>query len=147
MYLYEKIKLVQDITDDTIKSMLEVMKPAVRTHNGWYREISIENTDYRNESFIWDKTLIGPEFVSNGLDEGWIPTFHTFGAPSLFKPSLAEVLSAIQLYCPDWSDVRYFVLEDNLSADSIIGMSHMSKCKLIAKPLIEDYNSRLIEMP
>lgn len=55
----------------------------------------VEPSDLRTVSLMWDPKVIGqPRQELMVIDR--LITFHDFGAPSLFKPSVAEVLAQIQ---------------------------------------------------
>lgn len=138
-YIYEKIDLVAPITHHEMSNMLAVMRPAFQIENNWYREIQIDgnNFDPHHTVLTWSPQLIGPRFTCGGLGVCTIPSFHRYAAPSLFKPSLAEVLGAINRYCLDWSTVRYFSLNtDSLSSANCISSTwHWTTCFLITEPL------------
>ena len=138
-YIYQKVDLVAPISDVEMSNMLDVMRPAYRVADNWYREIRIDGNgfDPRTSVLTWSHELIGPKFTAGGLGITMIPSFHRFAAPSLFKPSLAEVLGAINRYCLDWSTVRYFALNTgSLSSANCIGSTwHWTTCFLITEPL------------
>lgn len=53
----------------------------------------IEPVDPVNQSYLWDPKVTepAPELVEASV----IKTYHEYGAPNMFKPSIAEVLAAI----------------------------------------------------
>jgi hypothetical protein len=130
--------------------MLEIMKPAIRLDNNFLSEIDITGVDPRNQSYIWDTKTIGERFIADQLDSLTIPTFHSYGAPSLFKPSLAETLGCIRHYCDAWQRVKYFALYSDLDHSNVFGRYHSTKCLLVAKALVVEGggdSGRLIEKP
>jgi hypothetical protein len=139
-YLYSHGKFIPEISDDEIQEMLAIMKPAIileeGPRNGWLVEIDITGVDLRNQSYIWDTKRIGEPFLSDQLDSLKIPTFHSYGAPSFFKPSLAETLGCIRHYCDAWQRVKYFALYSNLDSTNVFGQYHSTKCLLVAKALV-----------
>lgn len=135
--VYDQVDFIGDISDSLIQSMLKVMKPCDCVRPNRYREIDIEGVDPRGVSFIWNPKLVGPEFAMSPLTSTQIPSFHTYGAPSLFKQTLAECLAAIHRYMKDCSRVRFFAVESNLGIGSIIGSYHESRIRVCSQPMVE----------
>lgn len=132
--LWEKMRpvLVPEISDSEIKSMRHI-RPLIRedgTH--WYRKIKGSDTlDPREIAFTWDAQPDDVAMAFSPLNKVEIMTFHKFGAPSFFKPSLAEVYAAIRRCCPDFRDVWYFYLHsDHLDVANVIGDCHWCRCTL-----------------
>lgn len=135
-YLYSHGKFIPDISDSEIQEMLAIMKPAIHLDGNFLSEIDISGVDPRNQSYIWDIKLIGEKFIADQLDSLKIPTFHRYGAPSLFKPSLAETLGCIRHYCSAWQRVKYFAIDSDLDYKNVFGQYHSTKCLLVAKALV-----------
>lgn len=118
-----KPKLVPDITDEQIEEMLEVMQPieAVKIDGRRrFRLVDVKRVDPRSVAYTWSMKLMRMVRVyEGGLDSIRVPTFHSFGAPVFFKPSLAEVLGCIRHYCPDWGAIRFFWLNTDLGPEAI----------------------------
>jgi len=133
-YLYEKIKLVRSVTDAEIREMLAVMRPVVQAGMNQWRMVDVSGVHPRDVSYIWNPKPYGPALTPDQLDSGRIMSFHNFGAPSLFKPSLAEVLGAIRTFVPEWSRVRYFGLDAETAKP--FGMVHAVECLVVAKMLV-----------
>ena len=90
------------IGDAEIVRRLETVRPVVM-HAGrlWWIEIP----DVRNTAFTWEPRRTA---IAAGLRYvGSVRTLHTYGAPVLFKPSIAEVLAQI----PDRPDIAAFLVE------------------------------------
>ena len=68
--------------------------------------------DYRMQSAIWLEP-IGMAFVKKGVSSAFQAT-HSYGSPSLFKPSIAEVLSAMP------KEFLEYVRKDKCNAVEII---------------------------
>jgi hypothetical protein len=132
-YLYSHGRFVPHISDSEIDEMLAVMKPAIHLENNFLSEIDISGVDPRTQSYIWGAKCVGEKFLSDQLDSLKVPTFHKYGAPSLFKPSLAETLACIRLYCDAWERVKYFAIYSDLSGEHVFGQYHATKCLLVGK--------------
>jgi hypothetical protein len=91
---------------------------------------------------LWNAQLVGPAFTCCPPDPAVIPSFHKYGTPACFKPSLAEALAAIRRYCTDWSMVAYFAVESDLGPGALIGGCHQSRCLLIEAPKVVDGGGR-----
>lgn len=129
--MFENVDLVPPITDKQIHKMLAVMTPMVSVGEGFYRKIDITGIGYRNVTYAWTPRPFGPELIPSQLSESHIPTYHTFGAPVFFKPSLAEVLGAILRFTKDWRKVRYFSLTSD--EPQMFGSYHTAKCMIASE--------------
>lgn len=102
-------KHVPEISDERLAELMKRIRPVVR-RKGELREIRIPNP--RTTAFTWDPALLG---YADGLTVvARTTTRHLFGAPALFKPSIAEVLAqlpedndAIVAFCIDEQDLDY----------------------------------------
>lgn len=105
-----------------------------------YRRIKdIQSVDPRGQSYLWDAEPIGEQMAFGPLGRVTIMSFHRFGAPSFFKPSLAEVYASIRRFVPDWSRVRFFCLRSqDLGPQHIIGDCHWCFCDLFGEPIEGD---------
>lgn len=139
--LYETVKLIPDISDTEIKEMLNTMNPVVfldgdneaATHGAGLYVVDVLDVDFRKVAYTWDPTILRQARLAYG--NGWdaeIMTFHKFGAPSYFKPSLAETLACIRKTMPDgWKRVKFFWLDSrNLDCSNVISSYHYCRCKL-----------------
>lgn len=99
---------------------------------------TILNTyDPISQSFIWSAKADEPA-ADLGFcfpPYGTIITYHKYGAPSLFKPSIEEVLAQINLLPEkDINIIRAFWVDsDDLDAYNIIGHYHFTKTTLFQK--------------
>lgn len=130
-WMFENVDLVPPITDDQIREMLMVMTPMVSVGDVFYRQIDIVGVDCRTVSYMWSPKPFGPELIADTAAESTIPTYHTFGAPVFFKPSLAEVLGAILRFTKDWRKVRYFSMTSD--APKVFGSYHAAKCMIASE--------------
>lgn len=79
------------ISDEELEQLLKQIKPLVRDEQGHLRAIA--DVPPRTTSYIWDPELL--EAVDPGPVLAEFDTYHSFAAPVLFKPTLAEVLAQI----------------------------------------------------
>jgi hypothetical protein len=79
------------IDDEVLKDAASRFHPVILTSEGFR---AIEKVDLRGTSFIWDPVLVGPPL--DLVPVRMIPSYHDWGYYGLFKPSVAEVLSAMQ---------------------------------------------------
>lgn len=82
---------IPDISRETVEELYKKVKPLVRDKNG--RFYTIEDVDLFKTAFTWSPIL--KEEVDGLEVVTIIITFHVFGAPAFFKPSIAEVLAQI----------------------------------------------------
>lgn len=82
---------IREISDKRIEELLEFMT-IVHYRDGEYREAVLPE-NYRTVSYTWDVKTKGPALSLEKV--GWVWGYHTWASPSLFKPTVAEVLSAI----------------------------------------------------
>lgn len=85
---------IPEITDKELKRRARRIKPTVRFGKGTRERLRyIKPVNLRNVAYTWDPK---PAEVAKGLSPlRVITTYHGYGAPSFFKPSVAEVLAAI----------------------------------------------------
>ena len=84
------MRTIPDITDARISDLLLRITPLVKVGDDLYR---FEPVDPRTTAFTWGPKVVGAPVQVR--PRGWITTYHSWGHPSLFKPSLAEVLAQI----------------------------------------------------
>lgn len=126
---WESADLVGDISDELLEEMASQIKPLILREDGYW---AIKPPrDNRMVSFLWDAEPTEKVGAFSPLKSFEIMTFHRFGAPVFFKPSIAEVMSAINRFVPDWSAVRWFSLQsDAMGPEHVIGHCHWCRCKL-----------------
>ena|SRR3989344_9104698 len=79
-----------EISDERLEELAKRIKPVVRCDGELYY---IKDVDYRNIAFTWSSKL---KKKAKGLEElARIRTYHEYGYPGFFKPSVAEVLAQI----------------------------------------------------
>ena len=130
-WMFENVDLVPPITSKRMADMLSLMKPMISVGEGFYRQIDIVGVDRRNEAYTWSPKQFGLELIADQSAESIIPTYHTFGAPVFFKPTLAEVLGAILRFTKDWRKVRYFSLTSD--EPKMFGSYHTAKCMIASE--------------
>lgn len=122
---------IPKISDEELLTRLENMIPLVckmEKHLPIYYLLDYKEGDLdyiKNESFIWDPKLgkmVRPVNTYSGhstISPKTVITYHRFGAPSLFKPSLAEVVAQLPedfkgYFCVDSDDLDvYNVIDEN----------------------------------
>lgn len=131
-----KPRLVPEIPDEKLESMLAQIKPVERFEvcgGGYrYRLIDIAGVDRRRTAYTWKPKLGRLVRIYDGsLNSVDIITFHTWGYYGFFKPSLAETMACIAHYLPDWSGVRFVWLDKNqVDSASVVGDFHICRCRL-----------------
>jgi len=128
--------LVPDIYDHEIEAMRHI-EPLIREpQSNWYWRIKgIQDKHPRNVSYLWDAEPTGDRMAFGPLGKVTIMSFHKYGAPVFFKPSLAEVYASIRRFVPDWKHVRFFSLRsDDMGPEHIIGDCHWCFCDLFGEP-------------
>jgi len=107
---------IPDITDERLAELAAQIRPLIRYTMSKDREdfgqlklddkgkpsqdrqgllTFVEPSDLRSVSLMWDPKVVGmPQKDMMVIDR--LITYHSYGAPSLFKPSVAEVLAQIQ---------------------------------------------------
>lgn len=124
------VKMIQDISDEEIAEMQHI-QPLIERVGLLWRIRGIDDIDPRRTSFLWDAEPAGVGLIPGALNSVQIMTFHKYGAPSFFKPSLAEVYSAIRRFIPQWKEAKFFHLQDdNLSVSNIMGDYHFVRCSV-----------------
>lgn len=132
-----KPALVHDLMDHELDAMRHI-EPLLRVPDTcWYRRIAdIQTIDPRGVSYLWSAKPTGSRMAFGPLSQITIMSFHRYGAPVFFKPSLAEVYGAIRRFVPDWSRVRFFCLRaDDMGPEHVIGDCHWCFCDLFGEPL------------
>lgn len=85
----------RDLSNEEITELAQKIRPVVRDENGRY--FYIKPVDPQKVAFTWSPTLTDEVADGRGgiVRIATIYTLHGYGAPSFFKPSIAEVLSMI----------------------------------------------------
>lgn len=126
---------IPEIGDNLLERMVAQIKPVtLSVVNGRqrFRLIHTEGVDRRGTAFTWEPKLGRAVRLYQGAGNSVsLLTLHTFGAPVLFKPSLAEVYACINELVPDWTAARFFWLQsDGLDRRSVFGGWHVCPCLL-----------------
>jgi len=81
---------IPTMTNERLAELYERIKPVVRVNGVPHH---IEPVDLRRTAYTWDPK---PTDCVEGLQKICdITTYHRYGAPMFFKPSIAEVIAAI----------------------------------------------------
>ena len=130
-----KATLITDLYDCEIAEMRHIEPLLSVPGTDWYRRVeNQERIDPKAVSYLWDAKPTGNLLAFSPFNWTDIISFHTWGAPSLFKPSLAEVYSAIRRFMPDFRNVRYFYLRSHgMGPESIIDDCHWCYCRLFGE--------------
>jgi hypothetical protein len=128
--------LVPDIYDHEIAAMRHIEPLLQVPGTAWYQRIKgIQDIHPRNVSYLWNAEPCGELMAFGPLGRVTIMSFHKFGAPVFFKPSLAEVYASILRFVPEWKHVRFFSLRsENLGTANVIGDCHWCLCDLFGEP-------------
>lgn len=84
---------MKHLPNEKMLEMLKTLTPIGFIDGKPFIHIISDKHDLACYSYIWDKPT--GEAIPNLHAFAQITTFHTYGAPSLFKPSIAEVLSQV----------------------------------------------------
>jgi hypothetical protein len=87
----ETTNWIPAIPREQISALAERIKPVVRDERNVLSYI--KHVDLFSASFLWKPEPL--EAAADLTEIGRITTYHTFGYPALFKPSVAEVLAQI----------------------------------------------------
>lgn len=102
-----KPERIPPITDERLAELMAKIKPVVRDNvSQGARKLSyVTPRNPRNESFTWEPQRLGQ---ANDLVEiARMDTYHTWAYYGFFKPTVAEVLAAIQ-HRPDLEHILAF---------------------------------------
>jgi hypothetical protein len=138
MFDWIKFNHIPTITDEDLLPLARQIRPVKHTATG-YRFFDLseyvakdEVNAYRGISCIWTEQLVPGKACLH--DIGAFITYHSFGAPSLFKPSVAEVIAQIRAQVPaEWlTRIRGFGFDTgDMSAYHVLGHGyHFAKCHL-----------------
>ena len=78
------------ISDELLAELCKKIVPVTEVDGQLFY---VEDVDPRTIAFTWDPKVKSPAIELNELVT--LRTLHSYGAPSLFKPSIAEVLAQI----------------------------------------------------
>ena len=111
------------IDDQVLSELSRRIRPVVREGETLHY---IERCDPRTVAFTWALQTTEPALGLKRLRT--VTTFHTYGAPSLFKPSIAEVISQI----PEdlLTTVRAFELDVNSARLTDDKLNHAAETTL-----------------
>lgn len=106
--LFDK-HIMHGLSDAEVEARLKQVVPVLRKDGEFY-EVDITGVDRRHTAFLWDPKP-GPAIAKGLYERCYITTFHTFGAPVFWKPSLAEVVAQIEPDLIRLYKARYFFLQ------------------------------------
>lgn len=87
---------IPEITDERLKELMDQIKPVIEFDGAKHY---IRKCHPRNEAYTWDakKAAKAPPLK----EVASIRTYHRYGHPSMFKPSIAEVLAQVADQVPE----------------------------------------------
>lgn len=133
--------VIPKISDEKLETLVNKIKPVVRCFKLLDTEILeahlkgdllcyIEDVDPRTDSFLRNPK---PERLAKGLKHlADIKTYHKFGVPVIFSPSVAEVLAQIPKKYLD-KVVAFETVSEGLSHENLVGNYHVTVTKLYTK--------------
>ncbi len=116
--------LVPEISDELLQKLAQRIKPVIRFAQGAKEKFKsskgvlhhITPADLRTQSFMWSAK---PTTRATKLVEvETIATYHTYGYAGFFKPSIAEVLAAIQNHPEIESIVAFEITDEDIYDDN-----------------------------
>lgn len=135
------MKRIPDISDERLESLVGKIKPVVRCSNFVYADIVemnhegdllcyLEDVDPKMDNFVQNPKL---GKVAEGLKHlADIKTYHKFGVPVVFSPTVAEVLAQIPEKYLD--EVAAFeTVSHGLSHENLIDDCHVTVTRLYKK--------------
>jgi hypothetical protein len=93
----------RELTDEQLATLVAKVTPLVRRGDSLHN-VDFSRIDPRNVAFTWTQAVT--DVALNLEQHSIITTLHTFGAPSFFKPTIAEVLEMLPEDLP--SDIVAF---------------------------------------
>ena len=107
------ILAVPQIDDEELAYMYKLLKPIVNVEGAKYLLKEYTLAELRNQSYLWNASEDKREKVDSEklkvIQE--FLCLHTFGYPTLFKPSIAEVLSQMPMIST--MDADYFEIVES----------------------------------
>ncbi len=135
------MKRIPEIPDKKLEMLVKKVKPVVRCSRLLDTEIVepdpegdllcyIEYDDPRMDNFIRNPK---PKSIAEGLKHlADIKTYHKFGVPVMFSPSIAEVLAQIPKKYLD-KVVAFETIANGLSHDNLVDDYHVTVTRLYKK--------------
>lgn len=102
---------IPELTDSELMARYQRIKPVVRESKdgplNWIKGCS-SPSELRETAYLWEPTYLREvlEDELQAMDQYDFPCLHAWGAPGLFKPSIAEVLSQL-----DYEEVSRDILD------------------------------------
>lgn len=130
-----KANLIPTISEELLLQMSKQITPLLKIGNGYHEVANLNEIDLRKSAYTWKAEPLPTEYLIPALESIDIITFHYFGAPSLFKPSIAEVMSCINKDVPNWfNKIKHFYLHsDNMGPEHVMEPYHWCRCTLIGR--------------
>lgn len=115
---------IPHVSDEELEKRYAKVKPLVvhdpdstANDDTWGSLWTIEKPNFRAVSYIWDPKRLKQAGKVKAVTT--IQTYHSYGAPVLFKPSVAEVLSQIPEKYFDGSVDAFYISKAPQSADDL----------------------------
>jgi hypothetical protein len=135
------MKRIPDISDKKLEMLVKKIKPVVRCSRLLDTELVrlnhegdllcyIEYDNPRMDNFVQDPK---PKSLAEGLKHfADVKTYHKFGVPVLFSPSIAEVLAQIPKKYLD-EVVAFETIAHGLNEDNLVDDYHVTVTRLYKK--------------
>lgn len=113
--------VIPEISDSELLALAKKIKPMVDVADLGLHYLNVKDAEnsihlLRNTSFIWNKRPGGKVRRPLKRRES-ITTYHKFGAPIFFKPSIAEVLAQLGHEQREWCQA--FIIDEELTAANV----------------------------
>ncbi len=132
---------IPEISDERLETLIKKVKPVVRCSRLLDTELVrpnpegdllcyIKYDDPRMDNFVQNPK---PKSIAEGLKHlADIKTYHKFGVPVIFSPSIAEVLAQIPKKYLDEA-VAFETIANGLSHDNLVDDYHVTVTRLYKK--------------
>lgn len=120
--MHIELDRIPPITDERLTELNARIRPLVTGPAGLHF-LKRPTKDLRGQSYLWDARPGVPAPVAVNMPYVTLITYHTYGAPSLFKPSIAEVLAQVDAaLTPEQLApvVGYWIDNSNLDATHVL---------------------------
>lgn len=135
--LITKEILLPMLSDDELLARYKRIKPIVKVEELYYYLKRFNIDRLRNQSYIWN-VYAGSKDLREMIDMkdatilGEFSTYHTYGCPGFFKPSIAEVLQQFPDEFLNEANAFYMLDDINVLADQVAVDAGCHKSKVRA---------------
>lgn len=130
--------MIPNVPPEKVLELSKTIRPLVVDELGDLR-YSV-HTELFNTAYTWNRNFGEKVNLQEGTKVEHIRTYHSYGHPSLFKPSIAEVISCIPEHM--WDKVYAFEIVDkprdaadlNKEREALNAGFHVATTRLYLKP-------------